>query len=567
MNEKGTVNSSQTACEWNQIDWKHCYGFVRKLRQAIFRAAKEGDLKKVRTLQRIMLRSYENRCISVRRVTQVNAGKYTAGVDKVIVKTPQARGRLVDELAQYQLHKPLPARRVYIPKSNGKLRPLGIPVIFDRCVQAIVKNALEPFWEAKFEDSSYGFRPGRSCHDAIARIYTLARPTSNRQWVLDADLKGAFDNIDHEKLMTLIGNFPARELIHQWLKTGYLDESIFHDTTAGTPQGGIISPLLANIAFHGMEEALRIKYKLIKSERQQSTLHPNSLGLVRYADDFVVFGKTQQAVESAREELRQFFSERGLTFSQEKTRITNLGEGFDFLGFTHRHYKVTTSNTGHKLLIKPSKESVLKFRKKLKQTFRQMHGHSVETLIMKVNPILRGWANYFRIGVASETFNDLDHYLFKLQGRWMKRQHPHKNWKWRSKKYYGKHDPNSDSQYVFGTSRQCRMVRLSTFPIRRHVMVKRFAAWDDPQLENYWNERAKKKVQQELTPFQQQIAAQQQWKCPVCNEPLTNEEELHQHHVTPRAKGGMNRPDNLQVVHYYCHKAIHGNQLQPLLIA
>jgi RNA-directed DNA polymerase len=294
MNEKVTVNSSQTECQWNQIDWKHCHAFVRKLRQAIFRAAKEDDLKKVRTLQRIMLRSYENRCISVRRVTQVNAGKYTAGVDKVTVKTPEARGKLVDELAQYELHKPLPARRVYIPKSNGKLRPLGIPVIFDRCVQAITKNALEPFWEAKFEDSSYGFRPGKGCHDAIERIYNLASAKSNRRWVLDADIKGAFDNIDHEKLMTLIGNFPARELVRQWLKAGYLDEGVFHNTTAGTPQGGIISPLLANIAFHGMEEALGIKYKILKTKSYGSELHPKCVGLVRYADDFVVFARPRK---------------------------------------------------------------------------------------------------------------------------------------------------------------------------------------------------------------------------------------------------------------------------------
>lgn len=249
MNKKGTVNSSQTKCEWNQIDWKHCYRFVRKLRQAIFRAAKEGDLQKVRTLQRIMLRSRENRCMAVRRVTQVNVGKYTAGVDKVIVKTPEARGRLVDELTQYELHKPLPARRVYIPKSNGKLRPLGIPVVFDRCVQAIVKNALEPYWEAKFEDSSYGFRPGRGCHDAIERIYNLASAKSNRRWVLDADIKGAFDHIDQEKLMTAIGNFPARELVRQWLKAGYLDEGVFYDTTAGTPQGGVMTPCTELITF------------------------------------------------------------------------------------------------------------------------------------------------------------------------------------------------------------------------------------------------------------------------------------------------------------------------------
>lgn len=191
--EKVTVSPTRTKCDWDQIDWSHCNQYVRSLRQEIFRATREGDLSKVRTLQRIMLRSEENRCLAVRRVTQVNRGKYTPGVDKVVVKTPKARGELVDTLANYEPWKPLPTRRVYIPKANGKQRPLGIPAIIDRCIQAVVKNALEPFWEAKFEDSSYGFRPGRGCHDAIERIYNLASAKGNRRWVLDADIKGAFD--------------------------------------------------------------------------------------------------------------------------------------------------------------------------------------------------------------------------------------------------------------------------------------------------------------------------------------------------------------------------------------
>jgi RNA-directed DNA polymerase len=379
--------------------------------------------------------------------------------------------------------------------------------------------------------------------------------------------QGAFDNIDHEKLMTLIGNFPARELVRQWLKAGYLDEGVFHDTSAGTPQGGVISPLLANIAFHGMEETLGVKFKMRPTKEYGSELHKDSPGLVRYADDFVVFCKTQEEAEAAKEKLRAFFLERGLTFSDEKTRITNLDEGFNFLGFNNRQYKVNNSKTGYRLLTKPSKESVLKFRRKLKQTFREMHGHSTEKLIQKVNPILRGWANYFRVGVAGEIFNRLDHYIFKLQGRWMRRQHTTKSWKWLMRKYYGKHDPRSNDKNVFGISEKCRMIKLSTISIQRHVLVKRFAAWDDPELEEYWNERSRKHASKELTRFQRVIAAQQEWKCPVCGEPLMNGEEIHEHHVIPRAKGGPNRPDNLRLVHYYCHGAIHSKQLQPLLIA
>ncbi len=376
--EKVTVNPAHARCDWNTIDWSQCFKYVRELRREIFRATREGDLPKVRTLQRIMLRSYENRCEAVRRVTQVNQGKYTPGVDRVIVKTPKARGELVDRLANYEPWKPLPARRVYIPKANGKQRPLGIPVVLDRAIQAIVKNALEPFWEAKFEDSSYGFRPGRGCHDAIERIYNLASAKGNRRWVLDADIKGAFDNIGHEKLLDLIGNFPARELIRQWLKAGYLEGGVFHDTEAGTPQGGVISPLLANIAFHGMEEALGIRYRVRRTKTYATELHPKSVGLVRYADDFVVFCHTQEEAELAREKLKAWFAERGLTFSEEKTRIVNLDDGFDFLGFNVRQYKVTNSRTGYRLLIKPSKAKVKEMKRRLKATFRRWHGFPVD---------------------------------------------------------------------------------------------------------------------------------------------------------------------------------------------
>ena len=222
---------------WHAIDWKHVHRIVKNLRQRIFRASREGNLKKVRSLQRLMLRCMSNILESVRRVTQVNQGKHTRGLDKVLVKTPQERGRLCRKLSHLELHKVHPVRRVYIPKRKGK-RPLGIPTIEDRCVQAMVKNALEPFWEARFEGISYGFRPGRGCHDAIAKIFQLARPNKTRKWVLDADIEGAFNNIAHQALLETIGNLPARELIKQWLKAGYVEETMFHETEAGTLRVG-----------------------------------------------------------------------------------------------------------------------------------------------------------------------------------------------------------------------------------------------------------------------------------------------------------------------------------------
>ncbi len=227
---------------WNSIDWHQEERRVRNLRQRIFRATQAGDWKRVRSLQKLMLRSHANRLVSVRRVAQLNTGKQTPGVDKLLLKTPAARGRMVDQLVHYQLWKAKPARRVYIPKANGKQRPLGIPVMIDRCLQAMVKNALEPSWEARFEGCSYGFRPGRGCHDAIEKIYRLARPHTRRRWIVDADIKGAFDNISHEYLLTTIGRVPGCELIKQWLKAGYMEKGVFHETQAGTPQGGVITP-------------------------------------------------------------------------------------------------------------------------------------------------------------------------------------------------------------------------------------------------------------------------------------------------------------------------------------
>src|SRR6516164_5113040 len=259
MPSPGTANGPERRTDWDTAVWRKAQRLVRDLRQRIFRATQAGDRRKVRSLQKLMLRCYSNILMSVRRVTQVNAGKGTPGVDKVVVKTPAARGRLVDHLATAQPWRSQPVRRVYIPKSSGKQRPLGIPTVTDRCLQAMVKNALEPEWGARFEGSSYGFRPGRSCHDAIAKIHLLARPNKRKKWVLDADIKGAFDAIDHGLLLRTLGTAPGRGPIRQWLEAGVLEEGVAHATPRGTPQGGVISPLLLNIALHRMEAALGVR--------------------------------------------------------------------------------------------------------------------------------------------------------------------------------------------------------------------------------------------------------------------------------------------------------------------
>src|SRR5256714_2958550 len=301
MREPFSANGTETQTNWNAIHWRKANRTVRNLRQRLFRATQEGNLKKVRSLQKLMLKSYSNRLVSVRRVTQTNAGKNTPGVDKLVIKTPAARGRMVDDLAHSTLWNAKPARRIYIPKANHKLRPLGIPVVIDRCLQAMVRNGLEPAWEAKFEGTSYGFRPGRSPHDAIEKIYVLARPNKTKKWVLDADIRGAFDNISHDHLLRAIGPVPGKELIKQWLKAGYVEHGEFHATEQGTPQGGVASPLLANIALHGMEEAIGVTYDSRGQLRGKRAV-------VRYADDFVCFCETREDAEQVQKILVEWLS-------------------------------------------------------------------------------------------------------------------------------------------------------------------------------------------------------------------------------------------------------------------
>src|ERR1700676_913409 len=356
MPSESLANGPKGRTVWDHVDWREANRIVINLRQRIFRAARANDHRKVCSLMKLMLRSRSNILMSVRRVTQVNAGRNTPGVDKVLVKTPAARGQLVDQLATFQPWRAKPVRRVYIPKKSdsSKCRPLGIPTMLDRCLQAMVKNALEPAWEARFEGSSYGFRPGRNAHDAIEKIYNFARPNTRKKVVVDADIKGAFDNISQEFILKTLGDVPGKALIKQWLKAGYLEDGKYHDTPTGTPQGGVISPLLLNIALHGMEAALGVTH-----DAQGAS--SGKRAVVRYADDFVVFCDSQEDALVVREQLLpDWLAKRGLSLSEEKTRIVHLTEGFDFLSFNIRRYlHPQTSRSGYKLCIKPSKKAIL----------------------------------------------------------------------------------------------------------------------------------------------------------------------------------------------------------------
>ncbi|NEZ54173.1 hypothetical protein DXZ20_00315 [Leptolyngbyaceae cyanobacterium CCMR0081] len=418
----------------------------------------------------------------------------------------------------------------------------------------MVKAALEPCWEAQFEPTSYGFRPGRSAHDAIARIYVIARPTNHKKWVIDADIAGCFDAINHSYLLTQVGNFPARALIAQWLKAGYMEDGIWHPTIAGTPQGGIISPLLANIALHGMEAALGI----VRDTNGCRKRGVRRL-MVRYADDFVVFCESKAEAEATQLDLQRFLSVRGLRLSEEKTRIVHLSEGFDFLGFNIRHYPSRITRTGWKLLIRPARKKVSAFREKLRHTFKRLHGSNAMYLIKVLNPILRGWANYYRGVVSSAVFYKLEYYIFWKLRRWISKSHPNKSFTWRDQRYWANHPAYPGSQWSF-VDKDTGMVlyRIGYTRIQRHVLIQGDASPDNPDLKDYFEQRNRRSTQiGEYPKAAQRVILQQQANCPNCGQSLFNGEAIHIHHKIPRSQGGTNHASNLMAVHLVCHHQLH----------
>jgi RNA-directed DNA polymerase len=507
----------QDVNEWETINWRSCEEQVRRIRQRIFKATREGDWPKVRNLQKLMLRSRANTLVSVRQVAQRNAGRATAGIDGEVALTSQARAELAVRVHGSRMSwQPRAVKRVYIPKAGDrtKLRPLGIPVLRDRCHQARVRNALEPEWEARFEPRSYGFRPGRGCHDAIASIFqTLCRKTGTREWIVDADLASAFDRIDHDRLLATIGDFPARGVIADWLKAGVFEPGKgFAATEEGTPQGGVISPLLLNIALHGLEEAAGVQYFLTGSRAGQP--RPGSPVVVRYADDLVVCCRTRQQADQVKAELAGWLAPRGLTFNEDKTQIVHASQGFDFLGFNVRRYR------NSKLLIKPSSKAVKRFRKRLAAEVRALRGQNAAAVIARLAPITRGWAAYYRTAVSSKVFDSLDHYLWKLIYKWARRSHQNKSKTWIIDRYFGKFNRYRNDRWVFGDrDSSAYLPKLAWTGIVRHVLVKGRASPDDPDLAEYWAYR-RRKVKPPLDAYTLALLSRQGARCPLCGDHL-----------------------------------------------
>ena len=520
----GANGPEDVTLDWDAIDWRACEDSVRRLRQRIFAATKAGDLSRVRSLQRLMLRSRANTLVSVRRVTERNAGRLTAGVDGEVVLTPKAKMDLAERVQrQSEPFTAQPVRRVYIPKkgSSGKRRPLGIPVILDRCHQARVVNALEPEWEARFEPRSYGFRPGRGCHDAIEAIYWTAKgPGPKRQWVLDADLAAAFDRIAHDHLLTMLGTFPARGMVRQWLKAGVVENDRLSRTEEGTPQGGVVSPVLLNIALHGIEQAAGVRYQTTGSNAVWTVT--GSPVLIRYADDLVALCHSRDEALKVKARLADWLAPRGLSFNEDKTRVVTLDEGFDFLGFNVRRYH-------GKHLIRPSHAAQRRIRERLRTEIRSLRGANARAVIIRLNPIIRGWAAYYRTVVSSEVFSALDSYMWQLAHKWAVFSHSNKPKHWVINRYFGQFNQSRRDRWVFGDRDSGTYLRKFAWTrIVRHQVVKGVASPDDSALADYWAKRRRKTSSLPIGKTTLRLFAAQNGHCPLCGSTLLDVDDLPQ---------------------------------------
>jgi len=467
-----TGASSGRGMAWEFLNWELMRASVKRLQMRIAKAVRENDHGRAQALQWILTHSQAAKFLAVHRVTS-NKGHATPGVDGQVWRTDAQKFEAVLRLKQ-RGYQPQPLRRIYIPKKNGKMRPLSIPTMSDRAHQALHALALKPVAETCADKNSYGFREGRCCADAIGQCFNALAKSYAPVWVLEGDIKSCFDQISHDWLLRHIPM--DREVLRKWLRAGYLEMGRLYPTQAGTPQGGIASPLLANMTLDGMEAAIRAA---IRPRRDK-------VNFVRYADDFIVTAARRETLtERVKPVIVSFLQERGLSLSEEKTKITHIEEGFDFLGQNLR-------KRGKKLRITPSRKAIAGIRDQARQCIRQGRGLATEVLIRTLNPILRGWANYHRHVVAREAFYQVDRYVNDLLWRWMKRRHPNKSWTWRRRKYYPAAGKGSFATWVRTRDGEPRLLKLRNLlqtVMDRHIKVKADANPYHPDWVKYFEKR------------------------------------------------------------------------------
>jgi RNA-directed DNA polymerase len=545
--------------EWRDIPWPQVERDVHTLQRRIYRASLRDDGEVVHRLQRLLLSSWSARSLAVRKVTQDNRGKKTAGIDGIKCLGPDERLALAYTLDLER--NPEPTRRVWIPKAGSdELRPLGIPTMTDRALQALVKLALEPEWEAKFEPNSYGFRPGRSAHDAVEAIFKGIKHVP--KYVLDADIAKCFDRISHQALLDKLNTFPPlRRAIKAWLKAGVLDGDKLFPTEEGTPQGGVISPLLANIALHGLEEAIINAFpKTRRTAEGRIAWNPI---VVRYADDFVVMHRDREVVQQCQAVAQEWLRGMGLELKPSKTRIGHTlleveGQiGFDFLGFRVRQYPVGERHTGlntighplgFKTLVFPSKAKVKRHYQRMAEMVREMRSLPQKALINRLNPVIRGWCNYYRTVASTRAFSKLDNRLFRLLYAWARRRHPGKGRKAVVRKYWR-------DGWNFATPNGANLHRHGATKHARHVKVQGDRSPFDGDWV-YWSSRWGHYPG--VPPWIGRLIQRQKGQCARCKlyfRPGESFEVIEVHHRDgdPSNSTAM----NLEALHGHCHDEVH----------
>ncbi|MFM0674457.1 group II intron reverse transcriptase/maturase [Paraburkholderia sediminicola] len=529
---------------WDGINWAKVQRQVRGLQTRIVKASQAGRHNKAKALQWLLTHSFSGKALAVKRVTG-NQGRNTPGVDKVTWKTPEAKTNAIASLKR-RGYSPLPLRRVLIPKKNGKTRPLGIPVMKCRAMQALHLLALEPIAETIADLNSYGFRPERSTADAGEQCFTSLAQKTSAEWVLEADIQGCFDKISHDWMLAHIPTDTA--ILKKWLKAGFVYQNELFPTEAGAPQGGIISPVLANMTLDGLEARLAVKFP--KARRAGMKMN-----MVRYADDFIITGNSKEWLEQeVKPAVVEFLAERGLVLSPEKTRITHIGEGFDFLGWNIRKYN-------GKLLMKPSKANVKAHLDKIREVIKANKTAKQANLIRLLNPVLRGWANYHSHVVAKETFARIDAEVWSMLWRWAVRRHPNKGARWVKEKYL---KTRGARNWVFaatekqedGTQRELALLQESDTPIHRHIKIRANANPHDPEWEHSFESRWATKMQNSSKGRAKfyRVWRRQDGMCSTCQEPITKDTPWGVRNIVKRAEGGSDAAGNLQMHHLNCRR-------------